>query len=52
MDNPLSYRWVPFVVIGFLLAIFVFVLSSIISVVALVKLRRVSSDPPPVSPTT
>jgi cell shape-determining protein MreD len=26
MDNPLSYRWVPVVITGFLLALFVFVI--------------------------
>jgi hypothetical protein len=40
MDNPLSYRWVPVVVIGFLLAIFVFIVSLITSFVALIQLRR------------
>jgi membrane protein implicated in regulation of membrane protease activity len=51
MDNPLSYRWVPVVVTGFLLAIFVFILSLIISSVALVKLRRSlrASNPQPMN---
>jgi len=40
MDNPLSYRWVPVVITGFLLAIFVFIISLITFFVALIKLRR------------
>jgi membrane protein implicated in regulation of membrane protease activity len=40
MNIPLSYRWVPVVVTGFLLAIFVFVISLITSLVALIRLRR------------
>ena len=40
MDNPLSYRWVPVVITGFLLAIFMFIISLITFVIALVQLRR------------
>ena len=40
MDNPLSYRWVPVVITGFLVAIFVFILSLTTSIIALIKLRR------------
>ena len=39
-DNPLSYRWVPVVITGFLLAIFVFIISLITLIIALVQLRR------------
>ena len=45
MDNPLSYRWVPVVITGFLLAIFVFIISLITFFIALVQLRR-SPRPP------
>ena len=40
MDHPLSYRWVPVVITGFLLAIFVFIISLITFFIALIKLRR------------
>ena len=40
MNVPLSYRWVPVVVTGFLLAIFVFVISLITSFIVLIRLRR------------
>jgi zinc transporter ZupT len=40
MNVPLSYRWVPIVITGFLLGIFVFVISLITSLIALVQLRR------------
>jgi hypothetical protein len=40
MDNPLSYRWVPAVVTGFLLAIFAFIVSLITFFIALIQLRR------------
>ena len=40
MNIPLSYRWVPVVVTGFLLAIFVFVISLITSFIVLIRLRR------------
>ena len=50
MDNPLSYRWVPVVITGFLLALFVFIIASITSVIALVRLRRPpqTANPPPI----
>jgi len=50
MDNPLSYRWVPVVITGFLLAIFVFIISLITFFIALVRLRR--SPRPPNVPQT
>ena len=37
---PLSYDWVPFVLIGFVLAIGVFVISLIMSFIVLIRLRR------------
>jgi hypothetical protein len=40
MDNPLSYRWVPVVVTGFLLSIFVFIIALITSLIACIRLRR------------
>jgi len=40
MNVPLSYRWVPVVVTGFLLAVFMFIMSLITSFVALIRLRR------------
>jgi uncharacterized membrane protein (DUF485 family) len=40
MTVPLSYDWVPVVVIGFVVAIGVFVISLISSIVVLVRLRR------------
>ena len=45
MNVPLSYKWVPIVITGFLLAIFVFIISLITSVIALMQLRR-SPRPP------
>ena len=53
VNNPLSYRWVPVVITGFLLAIFVFIVSLITSIIALVQLRRSvrSTNVPPTSPT-
>ena len=52
MDNPLSYRWVPVVVTGFFLAIFVFIISLITSIIAVIRLRRSIGAPnvPPISP--
>ena len=50
MDHPLSYRWVPIVITGFLLAIFVFIISLITFFIALIKLRR--SPRPPNVPQT
>ena len=54
MNVPLSYRWVPVVITGFLLAIFVFIISLITTLIALVQLRRSprSSDPPEIRSTT
>lgn len=40
MNVPLSYRWVPVVLTGFLLAIFVFIISLITSIILLLRLRR------------
>jgi cytochrome c biogenesis protein CcdA len=40
MTVPLSYDWVPVVLIGFVVAIGVFVISLITSLVALIRLRR------------
>lgn len=40
MNVPLSYRLVPVVITGFLLALFVFIISLITSIIALVRLRR------------
>ena len=40
MTVPLSYDWVPFVLIGFVVAIGVFVTALITSFVVLVRLRR------------
>jgi zinc transporter ZupT len=47
MNVPLSYRWVPVVITGFLLGIFVFIISLITSLITLVQLRRSAdaSDP-------
>jgi hypothetical protein len=52
MNVPLSYRWVPVVITGFLLAIFVFIISLITSIIALMQLRRSprAPNPPQVSP--
>jgi hypothetical protein len=54
MTVPLSYRWVPVVVTGFLLAIFMFILSLITSIVAFIRLRRSPRAPsvPQIRPTT
>jgi hypothetical protein len=48
MNVPLSYKWVLAVITGFLLAIFVFIISLITSFIALMQLRR--SLPPPNTP--
>ena len=40
MNVPLSYRWVPVVVIGFVAAIGVFIIALITSVISLMQLRR------------
>jgi membrane protein implicated in regulation of membrane protease activity len=54
MTVPLSYDWVPVVVTGFLLAIFVFIISLITSVVAFIRLRRSLRTPtvPQIRPTS
>jgi hypothetical protein len=39
MSVPLSYHWVPFVLIGFVVAIGVFVISLITSLIVLIRLR-------------
>jgi hypothetical protein len=53
MDNPLSYRWVPVVITGFLLALFVFVIFLVTLFFALMHLRRSPrpSNPPKIRPT-
>ena len=53
MNVPLSYRWVPVVETGFLLAIFTFIISFIISIVAFIQLRRSPRAPnvPQIRPT-
>ncbi len=48
MTVPLSYDWVPVVLIGFVVAIGVFVISLIISFIVLIRLRR--SPPAPNTP--
>ena len=50
MDHPLSYRWVPVVITGFLLAIFVFIISLVTFFIALIQLRQ--SPRPPNVPQT
>jgi uncharacterized membrane protein (DUF485 family) len=40
MTVPLSYHWVPVVVIGFVVAIGVFVIALIVSSVLVIRLRR------------
>lgn len=40
MSVPLSYKWVPLVITGFLLALFLFIISLITSLVVLVRLRQ------------
>ena len=40
MTVPLSYHWVPVVLIGFVVSIGVFVISLITSFIVLVRLRR------------
>jgi amino acid transporter len=47
MNVPLSYRWVPVVETGFLLAIFMFIISLITSFVAFMRLRRSARPPSP-----
>lgn len=45
MNVPLSYRWIPLVESGFLLGIFMFIISLITSIVASIRLRRSSRSP-------
>lgn len=40
MSVPLSYKWVPVVITGFLLALFLFIISLITSLVVLDRLRQ------------
>ena len=40
MTVPLSYHWVPVVLIGFVVSIGVFVISFITSFILLIRLRR------------
>ena len=40
MTVPLSYHWVPVVLIGFVMSIGVFVISLISSIIVLIRLRR------------
>jgi uncharacterized membrane protein (DUF485 family) len=53
MTVPLSYDWVPIVLIGFVMAIGVFVISLIISLIVLIRLRRSPRAPnsPQITPT-
>jgi membrane protein implicated in regulation of membrane protease activity len=53
MNVPLSYRWVPVVETGFLLAIFMSIVSLITSIVAFLRLRRSPRAPnvPQIRPT-
>ena len=45
MNVPLSYRWVPVVITGFLLAIFMFIISLITFFIALTQSRRSPRSP-------
>ena len=40
MSVPLSYHWVPFVLIGFVVATGVFVISLITAFIVVIRLRR------------
>jgi membrane protein implicated in regulation of membrane protease activity len=53
MTVPLSYDWVPVVLIGFVVAISVFVISLITSFIVLKRLRRSPRAPntPQIKPT-
>jgi membrane protein implicated in regulation of membrane protease activity len=53
MTVPLSYDWVPVVLIGFVVAIGVFLISVITSFVVLTRLRRSAraSNVPEIRPT-
>ena len=52
MTVPLSYDWVPVVLIGFVMATGVFVISLITSFVVLIRMRRSSRalDAPQIRP--
>jgi hypothetical protein len=54
MTVPLSYRWVPVVVIGFVVALGVFVISLITSFILLIRSRRSPRTPnaPQIRPTS
>ena len=53
MTVPLSYDWVPVVLIGFVLSTGVFVISLITSFIVLIRLRRSPREPnaPQIRPT-
>ena len=53
MTVPLSYHWVPVVLIGFAVSIGVFVVSLVISFILLTRLRRSPRAPnaPQIRPT-
>jgi membrane protein implicated in regulation of membrane protease activity len=53
MTVPLSYDWVPVVLIGFVLSTGVFVTSLITSFILLIRLRRLARSPnaPQIGPT-
>jgi hypothetical protein len=53
MTVPLSYNWVPVVLIGFVLGIGVFVISLITSFILLTRLRRPprAANTPQIRPT-
>ena len=54
MTVPLSYDWVPVVLIGFVVAIGLFVISLITSFVVLIRLRRspLAPNTPQIRPTS
>ena len=54
MTVPLSYHWVPVVLIGFVVSIGVFVISLITSFIVLIRLRRSPRAPnaPQIRPTS
>ena len=54
MTIPLSYDWVPVVLIGFVVAMGVFVISLITSFIVLIRLRRSPHAPnaPQIRPTS
>ena len=54
MTVPLSYQWVPVVLIGFVVSIGVFVISLITSFILLTRLRRSPRAPnaPQIRPTS